>query len=325
VASGGHHWHYVFEIHPEVLALHEPEQSGRIYQLAFELIRQQPALFVRGIFWNWSALFSDSWYNVYAYVGGENRAANLIARWGLYALCLLGIYRWMRNRSDAFNSLVIVSALGVFLSVPFLPPTDAFRMRPYAASMIIFALLPAMGLVFLLERFGRGLFVRPADQLWGPRWTAAYTILMMLVMLVGPLIVRGAGSFSPPPVRALSCSGGSDDIVIHYDPGTFVNIHRQNEPFLDWMPDYHYSLFRLNAHSLVDPEFVLWLERINPPQTLFYTIDQRTLRKALVSTSPEVLPKPGTWLELCGRWETDTRLTAYDIFYADEARPLPRP
>ena len=46
----------------------------------------------------------------------------------------------------------MASAIGVFISVPFLPPTDAYRMRPYAASIVIFAALPAMGLNYILSR-----------------------------------------------------------------------------------------------------------------------------------------------------------------------------
>ncbi len=319
LASGGYSWAYVFQVHPEVLALQEPEQSRRIYQLAFELMRQQPWLTVQGAFHNWGMLFSESWYNIYSYVNGENRIVNLIARWGLYILCLLGFYKWFRNRSDPYNSLLMAATVGVLVSVPFLPPTDAFRMRPYAASIIVFGLVPAMGLVFLLERFGRGFFVKPLDQLWGREWSAGFTILLTMVTLVGPLIVKASGS--SPRLPAVSCNLGMDSILIRYDSGTNVNIQRVGVQFLDWMPNFHLDQFRNNAHNLGDPSLVAWLESLRPPFSLFYALDTLSNRKALVTISSDLLPQPGSTYLLCGQWETKPELASYEIFYAKEVKP----
>jgi hypothetical protein len=320
VAAGGHSWHYVFETHPELLALQEPEQSQRIYQLAFELIRRQPVLFAQGALHGWQALFSDTWYSIYSYVSGGNRAINLIARWGLYLLSALGIYRWFRDRSDPFNSLMMTAALGIFISVPLLPPTDAFRMRPYAASMAVFGLLPAMGLVFVLERFGRGMFVKPEDQLPSRAWTAGLAGVLIVSLLAGPLIVKASGK--APALPSPACETGADSLLIRFDPGASVNILRQNQAFLDWMPDFHVSLFRLNAHALPDLYLAEWLEGATPPFSMFYTLDHRSNRKALVFVDTRLLPAPGTLAELCGKWETDPQLAIYEIFHA--GRVLPR-
>ena len=320
VASGGYTWSYIFMAHPEVLALQEPAQSQRIYQLAFDLIRQHPELFMRGALHAWETLFSNSWYSLYSYVTGDSEVVNLIVHYALYALGILGIYKWFRNRSDPFNSLMMAAAAGVFLSVPFLPPTDSYRVRPYAVTIIIFGLVPAMGLVFLLERFGRRFFFHPLDQLQGREWSAGFTVSLILVTLVGPLLVKGFGSHPDLPVA--SCGTGQDSIVIRFDPGTSINIFRENQNFLDWMPNFHLSLLRGNSHSLVDTHLVNWLEQLTPPYTLFYTLDYRTYRKALVTTDPSLLPRPGSNLELCGKWETDANLTSYDIFYADQVKVL---
>lgn len=150
LASGGKSWTYIFEAHPEVLDIQEPGQSRLIYQLAFELIRTNPIQTVQGALFNWKMLFSDSWYNIYSYMGGENWEVTVITRWSMYILCLVGTVAWFRNRKDPIHSLIIASAIGVFLSVPFLPPTDAYRMRPYAASIVIFGALPAIGLAYLI-------------------------------------------------------------------------------------------------------------------------------------------------------------------------------
>ena len=104
LASGGKSWAYVFEAHPEVLAIQEPEQSKRIYQLAFELIRANPMQTVQGALFNWKMLFSNSWYNIYAYMGGENWQLTVITRWGMYILCVVGIFAWIRDRKTQFKA-----------------------------------------------------------------------------------------------------------------------------------------------------------------------------------------------------------------------------
>ena len=63
LASGGNSWHYVLEIHPELEAIPDSERSKVIYQMALELIREQPGLLVQGALYNWSMLFSDTWYS----------------------------------------------------------------------------------------------------------------------------------------------------------------------------------------------------------------------------------------------------------------------
>src|SRR3972149_3584684 len=89
---------------------------------------------------------------VNANIAGENWRINVLAIWGMYALCIVGIFAWLRDRKDPIQSLIMASAIGVFISVPFLPPTDAYRMRPYAGSIVIFGALPAMGLTYLISK-----------------------------------------------------------------------------------------------------------------------------------------------------------------------------
>jgi hypothetical protein len=321
LASGGKSWHYVFESHPELLTLREPDQSRTIYQMAFELIRQNPILLIKGSLFNWSMLFSDSWYSAYSYVGGENRTIKNIAQWGIFILCGLGLLRWFRKIDDPLTSLMGISVLGVLISVPFLPPTDAYRMRPYAVSMIIFGLLPALGLSFGLET----LKVRSTNKLnpeYGtPDTTVLFTALLVLVTLVGPFIVKSSSSL--PQFEQVTCASGLDLVSIRFDPGTHFNILRQSQPGLDWMPDFHIGRFRRNAHSLADPNMIAWAEDIEPLKSMFYTLDYRSSQKLLMVAPTELLPQPGSLWQVCGEWENDPALKIYNIFYVQTEANLP--
>ena len=321
LASGGKSWAYVFEAHPEVLAIQEPEQSKRIYQLAFDLILANPMQAVQGMLFNWKMLFSDSWYNIYAYMGGENWQLTVMTRWGMYILSIVGIFAWFRDRNDPIQSLVMASAIGVFISVPFLPPTDAYRMRPYAASIVIFAALPAMGLHYILNqakkmpqlRVDKILDKNDIPQIGS---MLVYAFVLIPVILIGPVLIKSTAK--PQSIQTTPCADGLTPIVVRFNEGTYINIKKQNELFLDWMPNFHTGTFRKNSHSLADSNMINWAESIEPPKTIFLTLDYLTDKNTMVVFPTTLLSQADTLIQICGEWETDPNLVGYGIFYGIE-------
>jgi len=321
LASGGKYWTYIFTVHPEVLKLPEPYQSNTIYRLAFEQILQNPSLLLQGMLHNWSMFFSNPSYSAYSFVSEETRTVSNTTQWGLFGLCILGIYKGLSRRSsDAFSSFVTASALGVLISVPFLPPTDAFRMRPYAASMIIFALFPAMGLIFILEKLNsKARFFLVQDRAFPSYGIAAsLSIGLTLALTIGPYLVKLTGN--PPILLPTSCDAGFTSIVTRFDTGTYFNVIPDDDPEPDGMPNFHFQIYKRNSHGLSDPNLTAWTTRAKPPVSLFYALDYRTYGKALISIPSSLLPQPGSFLEMCGDWGTDSNLAGYNIFYAKSAK-----
>jgi hypothetical protein len=321
LASGGRSWAYVFEAHPEVIGIQEPEKSKRIYQLAFELIRADPMQTVQGALFNWKMLFSDSWYNVYAYMGGENWQLTVITRWSMYILCIIGIFSWFRDRHDPIKSLVMASAIGIFISVPFLPPTDAYRMRPYAASIVVFAALPAMGLNYILSQIKK-MPLLGADKILDNNFIPqtgfmlAYAFVLIPVILIGPVLTKSTAK--PQPIQTIPCANGLTPIVVRFNEGTYINLKKQNDPFLDWMPNFHTGTFRENSHSLADSYMINWAADIEPPKTIFLTFDYHNGQKVMAVIPTTLVPETGTLVQICGQWETDPNLSGYGIFYGIE-------
>ena len=237
-----------------------------------------------------------------------------IAQWGMLALCVLGLLRWVRKLDDPLNSLMGIWVLGILFSVPFLPPTDAYRMRPYAASIIVFGLLPALGLLSGMER----LKLLPATPLRlpgsDPDILVVFTSLLVFVTLFGPLLVKSIGH--PPQFDQESCPPGTAMISISFDEGTHFNLLRERQPGLDWMPNFHIGRFRENAHSLPDPNMITWAEELDPLTSVFYTLDYRSFEKVLVVMSTAELPSPNSLQQVCGEWEVNPTLEAFNIFYA---------
>jgi hypothetical protein len=319
LASGGKSWAYVFEAHPELKQIQEPQQSKLIYQMAFDLVRKNPLQTFQGALFNWKMLFSNTWYNIYAYVGGENWNVNLAARWAMYILCLFGIFAWVRNRADPIHSLILVASFGIFISVPFLPPTDAYRMRPYAASIFVFAALPALGLNFLLSQLKRiPLADKVFDQRSQPESASmlAFVGILLPVLLVAPVVIQSTAK--PQPLPAVSCADGLTSILVRIDEGTYIHLRKQNESFLDWMPNFHIGSFRENAHSLADGYMIDWAEEMEAPVTIFTAQSYPSGQRVLAVVPTDLMPKPGTLAQFCGQWESDPNLAGYGIFYGVE-------
>lgn len=318
LSSGGKNWAYIFDIHPELLRIQEPYQSREIYRLAFEQIFHNPGLFWYGMLHNWSMFFSFSAYSAYSYVSGKNETISLIAQWGLYILSILGVYKWIRNKSsDIFSGLVVVAALGVVISVPFLPPIDSIRMRPYASSMIIFALLPAMGLDFILKKINRGVgFFSKPDPNFPNYGTALWlSLILTLAMAIGPYIVKLAGS--PPRLPAPACKVDESSIMVRLDTNAYFNVIPDNSPLPDGMPNFHWGIYKRNSHDLANLYLINWATKIKPPVSIIYAFDYRTYVAAIIVSHDGLPPKSNSLAEICGYWEGDPNLTNnYNIFYA---------
>lgn len=316
LASGGESWHYVFERYPELESLPADEQSRIIYRMAFDLIQQEPGRLIQGAFYNWSMLFSDTWYSAYSFVGGETRIMRNMAQWIVLALCVFGLVRWFRKPGELLMSLVGVSVLGILISVPFLPPTDAYRMRPYAVSMIVFGLLPALGLLFAMERVKIQPTNRPETGSTKPDALLGFTALLVCAALLGPIILNSVGN--PPQLASASCAPGLDRISVRFDGGTHFNILREKQPGLDWMPNFHLGRFRQNAHSLPDPNMIAWAEELDPRTSVFNTLDYQSFENVLVVAPTAELPAQNEFWQVCGEWEEDPSLESLDVFYARE-------
>ena len=321
LASGGNSWTYVFEANPQLSLLPDAEVTPAIYRLALELILSDPSLLFKGAFFYWQKFFSNTWYNAYAFVAGDNYWVNEAARWGMYILGGLGIYKWFKDRNNPYTSLAVISALGVLASVPFVPPTDAYRVRLYAATIPFFALLPGMGLSLLREKVAGRFF--QSEHMSSPAQgysNMVFSISLIILLIAAPILVKTSGKLPVPPDAA--CPPPMDSFFTRFNPGTSVNIHRENIAFLDWMPDFHISVFRRNAHDLPDSKLISIMEHIDPSTSLFYALNLQTNQEAIIIVETDLLPEPGTLIQLCGELNPDPETTPYMLFFADEIRVL---
>ncbi|MFZ5819941.1 MAG: hypothetical protein ACOYYJ_08565 [Chloroflexota bacterium] len=306
LASGGKSWAEVQKVHPGADDL-------EIYRLAFDLIRERPGLIVQGALYNWKIFFSNSNYGLFSFMGGETLASATISHWLLVGLSCLGIISWLRNPKDHFASFVIVAAAGVFISVPFLPPTDAFRVRAYAASIVVIGLLPGLGLHFLLRRF-RDFHLPPQVDFPASFALPGFSAAFLGLVLLGPFLLHGVEP--SPALPPTGCPAGMTSLIVRYDPGTMIHLVPQKTQVLEWAPVYKTGGFQRNLHDFPSFAFAGWASEIKPGYSLFYALDWRASGMALIVLPTAPLPDPPAILEVCGKWETEPEIAQFFAFDA---------
>lgn len=316
LASGGHSFNYVFQQHPEVLLLQDPEQSRTIYRMALDLFIQRPDLLMQGISQRISMFFSNTWYSAFSFLDSENGIVYALTRWTIYALSVLGFVKWLQKPDDPHSGLVALASIGILLSVPFVPPTDAYRVRLYASSIVIFGLLPAMGLSLFTSRIKFKWISKPDPQIQASNVSMVFGVFIVMLVLGGTLLVKA--SSQPAPTVSFSCPPGEEKIVIRFDAGSSINILREKDLFLDWMPNFHQGRFRESIHELADMNLIQYLGTLPPKTSIFSTLDHLSNTRTVVVAPARLLPQPGTYIGLCGQWEGDPNLAMYGIFYATE-------
>lgn len=312
LASGGKSFNYIMQAHPEVFSLQDPERSRTIYRMTFELMLQQPELLLQGLFQRWSMFFTGTWYSAFSFVSGENYRLNAVGQWILYGLSFLGMLKWILGPSDRYSGLVAMASIGILLSVPFVPPTDANRVRLYAASIVVFGLLPGMGITFLAERLKLKNFSAPNPEIQSLNITAWFGVVFIVLIVFGPLWVKFTNP-TPPNLNVI-CPDGGDKIAIRFDTNSFINIKHEKEMFIDWMPNFHYSTFRRSVHDSGGGDFIIYLTAIKPPKTILSYVDYLSNRPVLAILPSNQLPNPGAYIGVCGYWETTPNLQTAHLF-----------
>lgn len=315
LASGGERWSYVYTQYEETRAMPEKERFEQIFQMSFDLIRKNPMGIVQGSLYQWGLLFSDTWFSVYAYVGGENAEGNRYIHWVLYALCAFALVQAVRKRREPLYSFLLTAIIGIFLSVPFVPPGDAHKMRAFAATIPLLALLPAVGLSDLANLVPwKYINEKPVNE---PEYfgLSIYSALLTAFMVIAPFIAMKAAV--KPEVTPAACQPGETAVNVHYAPGTSVRLIREDVLQLDWLPEFHYGRYKVFIHNLPNDESIAILSKVEPPATLMLGYDITTGKRVWMLTGTEKMPQDYGILQMCGAFSDTTApdILRYGFYY----------
>ncbi|MGD0002769.1 MAG: hypothetical protein ABSE06_00925 [Anaerolineaceae bacterium] len=319
LASGGKGWTQVKIDHPEIMQLSEPAYSQKIYTLAFEEMKQHPGIFVTDMLKTWPAFFSWENSSVFGFVGGEQATMALLARLLLLLLSVAGLVWCFSKWREPIPALLLAALAGTFLSVPFVPPWEADRMRVYAATLPFYVIYPAVGLVFLLSRFKRMSLFQATRPIEVPGILIGVSAALVAVVVIGPLLVRGLAH--PASLATVSCPAGSQLIYARIPTGSYIRLVSDNQAPHPFLPDLRLDEFKARLHNFMYSEFIGEFKNLIAPTTITRTTGLADNNEILLVFNSSLVPENPGILGICGKWSQGPAKN-YDIFYADSLQKV---
>jgi hypothetical protein len=307
-------WRQVWIDHPEVLNIEQAEAAiQRIYQLTWIEFIQNPLGIVRS---SLNAILT------YLNPVSPDQALGFIGTYGrtpithliiglVYALSVVGLLVGFCQRQKSTQTFLPVACLGILTSLPLAPPwMDGVpsSLRIYAATMPISALLPALGMQFVLTQLG---WIQPSSV--AREQKRSPFSLIFAIALVG-LTVGGAiatKTFSTvPQLSPLTCPDGTAAIHIRYQPHSVIHFvpdsratHLPNLRISDFRPGVTQmvqSLATTSGRPLPLVETTQELLTIPPGQTLIDAVDLKTFQRLWVIADTDRLPQKTRAIAVCG-------------------------
>jgi hypothetical protein len=318
MAFGGGNWGQFMVDHPEVLKLSEQAMSVRLTELALNQIITHPVVVLQSIMSRYGPLFSFGSYSAYSYLGGENALATLISRIIISMLSLSGLGRLLWNWRDPHNALMLVSTIGILLSVPVVPPGNEEQMRYYAVSIPILAFLAAIGAAFYFEKLKLSILGRGNKEALPINLVVGYSAFLIISIVSGAAITKLF--VQSPHYQEINCPSEYEAAYVRLDPGSSVNIIKEDVFKLDWLPDFHQGRFRWYVHDMSQNDVINELEKLEAPMTIFTGMELKSGNEIWVFVNSNLLPKTNGIIGLCGKWRINTGITGARFFYASSVQ-----
>jgi hypothetical protein len=239
------------------------EDSMAIYQAAFERIRNYPLGLVIGAAKAYRDFFIPNSKGIFTFISSSNPQPLDIILW-VIALGLLAwnLVRSIRNVRDPLASFQLACFIGIFLSIPFLPPIDGGR-RFYAGTMPFFYILPAMALEAIPQLHRAPETSQPGDARsfeMAARLLAG--TLMVLALFFAPLI---RFTSSEPQAAALTCPVNQKAFTIRVPKDSYLDVVPNGVTACGKAPEICQADLLASGKSEVTDDFYLLI--VNTAQT----------------------------------------------------------
>lgn len=226
VVAGGKGWMQILIDHPELGQLDDVSRSAQTYALVFDAWKAHPLNLVVGAFKNWFDYLMPRGAGAFGFIRGNealswsNYAFRIIlsvfAGWGLVVAC-------KQRRQEPF-SLMIWAAIGIFLSVPFVPPNDSNQMRVYAASVTFLIAFSMIGLKSILGLVFKQKLKIITEEESEPVAAMIFGVTLTLIAIGGVLLVKSLAK--PQTLPLAECPAGETQMIVRYTPGSQVQLGR---------------------------------------------------------------------------------------------------
>ena len=239
---GGAGWHSAID----ELGTRNP---SRVYQAAWEAFLAIPSDFFRGVAKAYTDFFLPGERGIFVFGAKDHNYALDLVLWGLTIIIMFrGLYLLIFKRRSNISTLLLAGFVGIFLSIPFLPPIDG-GMRFYASTMPFLFVLLAVG----VSRFVN-CDEEPAsakNEIFFLRFTSVS--ILALTVLLPPMTLRAS---IRPALTEPTCSSEQRSFVINVNPDSYIDLVQDENTSCGLAPKICYDDFlQHNSEMHIDDFF----------------------------------------------------------------------
>ncbi|MBL1209095.1 hypothetical protein [Geminocystis sp. GBBB08] len=334
-------WTQIYQDYPEINQLKGAEFSEKTNQILWQTIINNPTDSVKGIIKQWTNFFTNQYKSIFFI---ERNSLELILRFlGVIGL----IFSLLNFKRNPVSSLILFYFLGVFASIPFAPIQDG-GLRVYAATIVIFPILSAIGLYLLIYIYN-SFIVRYIDniilknnylnsklkplffchnssdnslnKLWINQDFVLPTLSLALVIIsfFAPIFIKQINAIAHN--SQLFCPVGLESAYFSYNSGSYINLVSDDARENSHLPNLRVSDFREGLKT-----FAPWLT--DEPKALATLNENITIvditifnifgSEFLIMPS-ELLPEKKGKIFVCGKRESIGQL---NLFYGKNLKSI---
>jgi hypothetical protein len=300
-AVGGKGWTQVFIDHPEISQMGDPERSRTVYQLALDEILKDPSRLATGFLNAWKDFFIPSMFACFGFIQPGDKYSSTVIQIILIVFLIVGTVLCFKRRQQDVYLLLLAITCGIFISIPFIPPSESASMRVYAATISTPSLLAWIGVSTIFSM--RTSIPQPDSGKYPQQILALSTLGFGLVFLstVGALIIRTTSQ--TPLHEPVICPAGLIPIQLELSHGAYVQIVTNESGLRTLVPTISARDFRKSLrafpgvyHNVSDA----LIQTITPPILLTYTRNMLNGKFVWLITPPELANSVGKTLRACG-------------------------
>ena len=274
---GGTGWHSAVE----ELGTRNP---AVVYRASWEFFLKHPMSLFIGFFKAYRDFFLIGEQGIFPFMAtGPFNWLNFIPWLGTMILLVLGLIWLGKNMHSHLSSLFLTGFIGVFISIPFLPPVDGGT-RFYASTVPFFFALPSLGIGWALKDVRQKLVANGESQA-EPAIPRLVSLVIISLILFMPFVIL---TLSNKPTDAVPvCTPEQEPYIIELRPGSFIDLVKTGSSQCGPLPevclndlmtnntekttdDFYQEIFSLMESSGVNARIVLATELITQRFHYFY-------------------------------------------------------
>ena len=294
-AVGGKGWLQIYEDHPQIASLPEPRRSQEVYQLAFQEIKRNPSGLAIGALKSWKDFF---WPPAsFEYLAFGNQTINLLFQFTAAVLFWMGVWFAWQDKKQPVAGLALAALLGTFVSIPFVPITEA-GIRPYAATIAL-TFLP---LAFSIARLTKN--KRETNQLnLSPSWIKVASAAGLALPI---LIILGAAFLKWRPqshVVTQVCAPSQVQADLHLSPGAYILLADNSSGVKTQLP---IVMIKDILHSFAQFPYsgnlVQTFRELRQPVLITFVLDESSTSGLWLIAPPKISAAAGHSVSVCGQF-----------------------